>query len=121
MASPDAAPSGKSAVVQINLGWALTTPTPDSGSTSKFQFQPEPRLFNASQVASRLGKGETWLYDHLAQLTAQGFPARDPLLGGWDAMAIERWWDKRSEIVEPDAANDNAIDELMEKWRNEEN
>ena len=90
-------------------------------TNSKFQFQPEPRLFNASQVASRLGKGETWLYDHLAQLTAQGFPARDPLLGGWDAMAIERWWDKRSEIVEPDAANDNAIDELMEKWRNEEN
>jgi hypothetical protein len=36
-------------------------------------------------------------------------------------MAIEPWWDKRSEIVEPDAANDNAIDELMEKWRNEEN
>ena len=26
MASPDAAPLGKSAVVQINLGWALTTP-----------------------------------------------------------------------------------------------
>ena len=89
-------------------------------TNSKYKFQPEPRLFNASQVASRLGKGESWLYDHLAQLTAQGFLARDPLLGGWDANAIERWWNNRSEIVELEAANDNPFDELMKKWRNEE-
>ena len=89
-------------------------------TNSKFQFQPEPRLFNASQVASRLGKGETWLYDHLAQLTAQGVPARDPLLGGWDAMAIERRWDKRSEMSEPKAANDNFWEDWMENWRDDE-
>ena len=89
-------------------------------TNSKFQFQPEPRLFNASQVASRLGKGESWLYDHLAQLSAQGFPARDPLLGGWDAVAIERWWDKRSEMSEPEAANDNVFKEWMENWNDDE-
>ena len=81
---------------------------------------PESRLYDASQVAARLGKGETWLYDHLAQLTAQGFPARDPLLGGWDAKAIERWWDKCSEMSEPEAANDNMLDEWMEELQNEE-
>ena len=89
-------------------------------TNSKFQFQPEPRLFNASQVASSLGKGETWLYDHLAQLSAQGFPARDPLLGGWDAMAIERWWDKRSEMSEPKAANDNFWEDWRENWKDDE-
>jgi len=88
-------------------------------TNSKFQFQPEPRLFNASQVASRLGKGETWLYDHLAQLSAQGFPARDPLLGGWDAVAIERWWDKRSEMSEPKAANDNFWEDWRENWKDD--
>jgi len=82
---------------------------------------PESRLYDASQVAARLGKGETWLYDHLAQLTAQGFPARDPLLGGWDAKAIERWWDKRSKMSEPEAANDNMLDEWMEKLKNGQN
>ena len=82
---------------------------------------PESRLYDASQVASRLGKRETWLYDHLAQLTAQGFPARDPLLGGWDAKAIERWWDKRSKMSEPEAANDNMLDEWMEKLKNGQN
>jgi hypothetical protein len=42
MASPAAAPLGKSAVVQINRGWALTTPTPDSGSTSKYSLSKMP-------------------------------------------------------------------------------
>ena len=87
-------------------------------TNAKFQFQPEPRLFNASQVASRLGKGLTWFYDHLSHLSAQGFPNRDPFFGGWDAKAIERWLDKRGEIEEPDAANDNPYDEWMEKLRN---
>ena len=82
---------------------------------------PESRLYGARQVAARLGKGETWLYDQLAQLTAEGFPARDPLLGGWDAKAIERWWDKRSKISEPEAANDNMLDEWMEKLKNGQN
>ena len=80
----------------------------------------ESRLYDASQVASRLGKGKTWLYDHLAQLTAQGFPARDPLLGGWDAKAIERCWDKRSKMSEPEAANDNFWEEWKENWKDDE-
>tara|TARA_B100002003_G_scaffold112728_1_gene104245 strand:+ start:384 stop:545 length:162 start_codon:yes stop_codon:yes gene_type:complete len=42
MASPDAAPLGRSAVVQMNQGWALTTPTPDSGSTSKNSLSKMP-------------------------------------------------------------------------------
>lgn len=87
---------------------------------SKPKFQPEPRIISADQVAARLGKGTTWFHAHLCQLSAQGFPARDPLLGGWDAKAIERWWDKRSKMSEPEAANDNPFDGLMEKWRNGE-
>ncbi|MDP7182432.1 MAG: hypothetical protein QGF18_01030 [Alphaproteobacteria bacterium] len=84
---------------------------------SKLQFQPEPRLFTASQVAARLGKGETWLYEHLAQLSAQGFPKRDPLLQGWDAEAIEIWLDKRG--LEPkDQDDDNVFNEWV--WPDED-
>jgi hypothetical protein len=35
-------------------------------------------------------------------------------------MAIERWWDKRSEIVEPDAANDNYWEDWRENWKDDE-
>jgi len=85
---------------------------------SKPKFQPEPRIFTAVQVAARLGKGETWFYEHRRQLSAQGFPNRDPLLKGWDAKAIEIWLDKRGLDVE-DRDDDNPFDELMEKWRSE--
>ena len=97
-------------------------------SRSKPKFQPEPRIFTADQVAARLGKGTTWFHEHLRQLSAQGFPNRDPLLKGWDSKAIEIWLDKRGlDVEDQDDGNfwkewreKSEIDELMEKWRSEE-
>ena len=42
------------------------------------------------------------------------------MLGGWDAKAVERCWDKRSKMSEPEAANDNVFKEWMENWNDAE-
>jgi len=51
--------------------------------TPKTSFSPDPRILNKKQLAARLGKGDTWLNDHMDELVAKGFPLRDPLLDGW--------------------------------------
>ena len=58
---------------------------------------PPPRNLNAFQVACRLGMCETTFRQRRPWLEeALGFPKRDEDLGGWDAKAIEEWFDDRS-------------------------
>ncbi len=56
----------------------------------------EPRMLNAREVAHRLGRCEGWFNQHYEALRKEGFPERDPLLGGWDSHAIDIWLDIRS-------------------------
>ena len=65
-------------------------------------YTPTPRILDKFQTSVRLGNGETWFDKNRAQLEAMGFPQYDDFLGGWDADAIEIWFDKRSGL-----ANDN--------------
>lgn len=64
-------------------------------------FTPEPRVWTDFQVATRLGKSESWLSDRRAELEKLGFPKRDAVLGGTDANAIERWLDARAGLSSP--------------------
>ncbi len=63
------------------------------------KFLPTPRVWNAEQVACRLGGGESWFYEHRPELEAKGFPRKDDVLNGWDSHAIEQWLDDRGGIV----------------------
>ena len=67
-------------------------------------FTPEPRNWNEHQVAARFNRGQEWFRLNRTRLEKAGFPKKDDLLGGWDADAIDRWWDERSGLLEP--AND---------------
>jgi|TARA_Y100000031_G_scaffold130955_1_gene150995 hypothetical protein len=75
-------------------------------SRAKPTYVPDPRTWDAYQVASSLGRGPEWFKEHQGELEANGFPLYDGLLGGWDGKAIEAWRDKRSGLAT--AAKDDA-------------
>ncbi len=60
------------------------------------KFIPTPRVFSDFQLATRLGKSESWLKINRDRLEAEGLPQRDTLLDGTDADAVETWLDRRS-------------------------
>ena len=62
----------------------------------KPKYTPDPRAWTAFQVAARFGRGPGWFEKHRAELEAAGFPRHDELSDGWDAKAIEAWWDRHS-------------------------
>jgi hypothetical protein len=75
-------------------------------SRAKPAFVPAPRIWTAYQVACRLGiSEETWRRRREAW-EAQGFPAYDDFLGGWDGEAIERWFDRRAGLVSTTSGDD---------------
>ncbi len=82
-------------------------------------FTPTPRMWSDFQVACRLGKSKSWLASNRARLDADGFPRRDPLLGGTDADAVETWLDRRSGITNGTLAAADA-DPLMEALNDRE-
>ncbi len=86
---------------------------------SRPKFTPTPRMWNDYQVASRLGKCESWLANHRPRLEVEGFPPRDALLGGTDADAVETWLDRRSGLANGTLAAADA-DPLMEALHDRE-
>lgn len=69
----------------------------------------QPRPATRRQVAAEFfGRSETWFREHQAELETQGFPGFDRLTGGWDRMAITRWFDARAGILPP--ASQNGVD-----------
>ena len=76
-------------------------------------YTPDPRNLDEYQTATRLGHGVTWLRSNRDRLEAMGFPAYDDFLGGWDADAIELWFDRRSGIA---AEPMNNADREIEQW-----
>src|SRR5262249_29981053 len=62
-----------------------------------------PRVLNNATLCAYLGRSETWLAEHRAELEASGFPKQDPLLGGTDRCAVDLWLDQRSDILRPTA------------------
>jgi len=58
-----------------------------------------PRVLNTITLCAYIGRSPTWLAENRAQLEAEGFPRPDPLLGGYDRMAVDLWLDRRSGIL----------------------
>jgi hypothetical protein len=65
-------------------------------SRPKTRFEPEPRFWNQAQVCARLGIGEETFRKKLPRLERLGFPKFDEVIGGWDSVAIERYFDQRA-------------------------
>ena len=63
-----------------------------------------PRVLNTATLCMYLGRSPTWLAENRAILEAQGFPRPDPLLGGYDRLAVDLWLDGRSEIFRVETA-----------------
>jgi len=72
--------------------------TPDASLTArrKPNYVPLPRILDIYQVACRLGACESTFRNRRKKLEELGFPKKDEELGGWDADAIEAWFDRRS-------------------------
>ena len=81
-------------------------------ASKKRPFVPLPRVWSPSQVAAWFGRGEQWFRDHRHGLEAAGFPARDDLLGGWDANACTVWMDSRSGLLAPHQGYDQWMEAL---------
>jgi len=71
-------------------------------------------MFNATQVAARLGISVSTFKNRLKIYEAAGFPKYDDDQRGWDSNAIEQWLDIRSGI---DPLSTVQGDRLMEKIR----
>ena len=82
---------------------------------AKPSFVPAPRIWNAFQVAARLGMSESGFHTKRADLERLGLPARDAGLRGWDSVAVERWLDERAGLV--DHAPGRAIDRALDEWQ----
>jgi predicted DNA-binding transcriptional regulator AlpA len=63
------------------------------------------RMISAAEVAARLGRSRSWFYQRRADLERQGFPCPHPIVGRWDAHAVERWLDSSFDPT-PSAKND---------------
>jgi len=59
-----------------------------------------PRIWSAAAVAKRLGMSSTTFAKRQPELVRAGFPNRDAILQGWDAVAVERWLDARAGLSE---------------------
>ena len=84
---------------------------------AKRRFMPDPRCWTRPQVAARLGRSASWFEAHQSELEKYGFPKPDPLLGSWDAEAIERWLDVRSGLAEPAPFDDGGLNERLKVLR----
>lgn len=52
----------------------------------------DPRLLTRAEVATRLRRPKAWLDRNIKRLQAEhSFPRALPLVGRWDAMAIDNW------------------------------
>ena len=83
----------------------------------KLPFTPNPRIWNAYQVATRLGRSEGWFRGNQTGLEKKGFPIKLKELGGWDGNAVDRWIDIQSGFVDTaviSEANDNSWSEALE-------
>lgn len=81
---------------------------------ARARYMPLPRIGSEDQVAARLGHGTTWLRDNREKLEGEGCPHVDPLLGGTDLDAVDRWLDQRCGIA---ASVLSDPDMEIEKWQ----
>lgn len=63
-----------------------------------------PAYLSDQMLAHLLGKKVTWLRSKRAQLEADGFPAKDALLGATNAADVNAWIAKRRRLPDPEPA-----------------
>jgi len=57
---------------------------------------------------ARFNRSIAWVYAHMPRLVQLGFPKKDEAFGGWDSLAIEGWFDRRSGV-----SNNTSIEDQM--------
>jgi predicted DNA-binding transcriptional regulator AlpA len=68
-------------------------------STARHTPAETPRLLSAPRLAAYLGRSPSWLYEHLPELRARGFPAKVEVFDAWDRRAVDAWLDRRSGLL----------------------
>lgn len=81
-------------------------------SKAKPDFTPIPRVWNDYQVAARFNRSAEWFRSRKAKLEKEGFPKKDGLLEGWDADAIESWFNKRSNLTPANDAESRMLEKI---------
>lgn len=88
--------------------------TDGAAMTTEHQYTPEPRIWNALQVAARLGIRDSAFYSRRSRLETMGFPQKDDELGGWHAAAIDAWLDNRGRVGKYQTEPSNGRNEISE-------
>lgn len=57
-------------------------------------------------VADRLGRSVSWFYAQRRRLERDGFPRPHPIIGRYDAHAVEAYLDRRSGLTTTDIPNE---------------
>ncbi|TAL01852.1 MAG: hypothetical protein EPO08_09180 [Rhodospirillaceae bacterium] len=85
--------------------------------TPKPKFMPEPRGWNKTQVAARLGISPSRFSELAIELLRAGFPQPDPITGKTDGDAVNAWMDSRSPVLASrSTANSDRLDAEIEAW-----
>jgi len=72
-------------------------------------------------MAQFFNRGVTWWSENRRNLESEGMPAFDPLLGGWDAKAVNAWLDQRAGLVsDPVVASSDFTDAWLKASRTDE-
>lgn len=76
----------------------------------------EPEVLTKEKVAALLNMSHGTFARRESDLVKEGFPKRDPLLGGWNLRAVHRWLDARASGVRELPADDD--ERGKENWQN---
>ena len=75
-------------------------------------YEPTPRVLKKHGLAALFGWGDTTFDKKRPALEAEGLPLYDELLGGWDAHAVERWFDRRAGLATENTSHDPLMEAL---------
>jgi|GEM_PF-6769964 len=81
-------------------------------------FVPDPRYWTDWQLACRLGCTPQTMHRKVGKL--DGFPKKDPEFG-WDSIAIEAYFNRRSGLTLQTATNENIAAETWDDILNGSN
>lgn len=56
-------------------------------------------MMTAPRLAAYLGRSDTWLREHMADLRKKGFPGKVDPFDAWDKRAVDAWLDRQSGLL----------------------
>lgn len=82
----------------------MTNPTQTPASSA--HAATASRMIPLEAVAARLGRSVSWFYAKRRRLERDGFPRPHPIVGRYDAHAIEAYLDRHSGLTATEIKNE---------------